>query len=108
MKKTEAKAKATKKTVKAIKKPLFVAHLMNCITGEDVALAFIEAKAEAGIAITKEELFEYTFDAVREAWDLDFAALIDAIKIATALYKATAKPKKTPWYKKLLFWKKNK
>lgn len=98
-------AKKTTKTANKVK-PLFKVDLTECETIEDLIMAFIEGKAEGNIAITSNELEFYAKTILREYIDFQFAAQMDFLNHMIVVN--VKKPKKTPWYKKLMFWKKNK
>lgn len=106
--KTTKTTKTTKKVVKKFK-PAYVVDLTHCVDDVDIMEAFIRAKVKAGIAITEQELDFIEMNAIDEY--ADFRAWLDmnfAKDVVNFCIKIEAKKKKTPWYKKLMFWKKNK
>lgn len=106
--KTTKTVKATKKVAKKFK-PTYVVDLTWCTNDTDIREAFIRAKVKAGIAITEQELDFIESNAIDEY--ADFRAWVDmnlAKDVINFCIKAEASKKKTPWYKKLMFWKKNK
>ena len=109
MKKVTKETKTTKTTkAKKVFKPEFVVDLTDCTTANEVAIAFILAKTKAGVAITDEELFDFAIDAIRRFIDFDIKCTQEVFKSFNKMIETAEKPKKTPWYKKLMFWKKNK
>lgn len=108
MKKVTKEVKTTKATkAKKTFKPAYVVDLVGCYTADDITSAFILGKVKGGIAITEREFFEAASIIVRTLTDIEVKFTMDLFKLLNSHIKLE-KPKKTPWYKKLMFWKKNK
>lgn len=95
--------KNTKKT-----KPTFVVDLSNVESVEDVKIAFIEAKAKAGVPVTMNELLAYVRIGLKIAAELEKEnmTLIENDELANKMLKLIKKyeNKKTPWYKRFWNW----
>ena len=101
--------KTTKKTTKKFK-PAFVVDLTECYDAEDVRQAFIEAKLNADIALSYNEVMKLLevkiedaiLDFVDDLFDGHNCVVVneDGELVALDAIKATIKE---PWYKR--FWK---
>lgn len=88
------------KTVKNTKKqtkPAFVVDITNANTVQDVACAIANAKLDAGIMLTKENINALINDAVDK-----YAT--EYIPDCVFIYDCCNWSKKTPWYKRFWNW----
>lgn len=106
--------KATKKTKKDTK-PMMIVNLTNIEQIEDISDAFIVAKINAGIPITKIDLYTIRYNIASRIFDLlgdmikDFDENIPVIeddKLVQDIIKLVADrtTKKQPWYKRFWNW----
>ena len=99
--------KTTKKTTKKFK-PAFVVDLTECYDAEDVRQAFIEAKLNANIALSYNEVMKLLevkiedaiLDFVDDVFDGHNCVVINEDGEIMALDAVKAEPKR-PWWKKL-------
>lgn len=99
--------KTTKKTTKKFK-PAFVVDLTECYDAEDVRQAFIEAKLNANIALSYNEVMKLLevkiedaiLDFVEDLFDGHNCVVINEDGELMALDAVKAEPKR-PWWKKL-------
>jgi hypothetical protein len=79
------------KNVKKIIKPAYIVDAINCESPFDLLVAFGEAKQNAGLPITKDEL-----EAIIEA-NKEVIYIIDTVEVR-------CERKKLPWYKRFWRW----